>query len=180
MAGTKVTVTPDELLKMAQQTDDRLELVDGEVLRMCPAGGRHALVCGQVCSILRELVPANVARVFVDLGMLLPSGNVRGPDVCLISADRIRALGVPEGWWPEAVELGVEVIGTDEKASEISRKIDEYFAAGVLQVWVVTPSTRKVAVYRSPKTVQIFDEGDELAAEDLHRGLRFPVRKLFE
>lgn len=180
MAGTKTLVTPDELLKMASQTDDRLELVDGEVLRMSPPGARHGRVSYLVAKVLGELVREQEAKIFVDTGMLLPSGNVRVPDVCLISAERIRNIGVPEGWWPEAVKLAVEVIGIEERASELDRKIEEYFAAGVQQVWRVNPETRKVAVYRSPKTVQIFDAGDELAAEDLHAGLRFPVRKLFE
>ncbi len=180
MAGTKVTVTPDELWKMASQTDERLELVEGQVVRMSPPGARHGLVSAQMARILGELLSLEVARVFVDTGILLPSGNVRIPDVCLISAERIRALGVPEGWWPEVPELAIEIVGTEERAAELYRKTEEYFAAGAQQVWIVNPDTRKVAVYRSPKTVQIFDEGDELAAEDLHRGLRFPIRKLFE
>ncbi len=180
MADTKVLVTPDEFLKMAEQTDDRLELVNGEVQRMGPPGARHSFVSAQIVWVLRQLVPAEEATVFTDLGILLPSGNVRGPDVCLIFAERIRAHGIPTGWWPGAVELAIEVIGAEERATELDRKIEEYFAAGARQVWKVNPDTRKVAVYRGPKNVQIFDQNDELSAGDLHPALRFPVRKLFE
>ena len=48
------------------------------------------------------------------------------------------------------------------------------------QVWKVNPDTRKVYVYRSPKDVRIYDDGDGLVATDVHPKLRFPVRRLFD
>ncbi|MGH8245682.1 MAG: Uma2 family endonuclease, partial [Gammaproteobacteria bacterium] len=180
MAETTTRITPDEFLKMAGQADEHLELVDGEVLRMTRPGARHGLVVAQIIKILVELIPFERARVFNDIGILLPSGNVRGPDVSVISAQRLQVHGLPSGWWPDAVDLATEVIGVEDRQVELDRKIEEYFAAGIPQVWKVNPDTRKVSVYRSSKDVRIFDENDELDAEDLFPSLRFPVRRLFE
>ena len=147
---------------------------------MGPPGTRHGFVSGRIVWVLQQLIPVEEASVCADLGILLPSGNVRGADVVVISAERIRVHGIPTGWWPDAVDLAIEVVGADEREIELDCKIEEYFAAGVPQVWKVKPGTRKVYVYRSPKDVRIYDEGDELEATDVHPNLRFPVRRLFE
>lgn len=180
MAETTTRITSDEFLKLAGQADEHLELVDGEVLRMPRPGARHGLVVAQIIRVLVELIPFGTARVFNDIGILLPSGNVRGPDVSVVSAQRLQIHGLPSGWWPDAVDLAIEVIGVEDRQVEMDRKIEEYFTAGFLQVWKVNPDTRKVYVYRGPKDVRILDENDELDAEDLFPGLRFLVRRLFE
>jgi Uma2 family endonuclease len=180
MADTKIAITPDEFLTMAEATDDRLELVDGEVERMGPPGTRHGFVSFQVPFVLRELLPRNQFTVFGDLGWLLPTGNVRGPDACVISADLVRSKGLPAGWWSERIELAVEVIGTEDRVAELDCKTEEYFAAGAQQVWRVNPETQKLSIYRSPKDVRIFGMEDEVDATDFHPALRFPARRLFE
>jgi Uma2 family endonuclease len=180
MAGIRVAITPDEFLKMAEATDDRLELVDGEVLRMSPAGARHGSASGNVCYLLGQLLPAEHFRVFNHVGWLLPSGNVRGPDVCVVSAEVVRAKGIPAGWWTGPIELAVEVIGAEDRAAELDRKTEEYFAAGARHVWRVNPETQKLAIYRSPKDVRIFSLEDEVDGTDFHPALHFPVRRIFE
>ncbi len=180
MADTKVAITPDEFLKMAESTDDRLELVDGEVLRMSPPGARHGFVLVNVSSLLRELLPADKFRVLGDAGWLLPSGNVRGPDVCVVSAEVVRAKGMPAGWWTERIELAVEIIGIEDRVADLDRKTEEYFAAGARQVWRINPETQKLAIYRSPTDVRIFSINDEVDATDFHPALRFPARRMFE
>lgn len=180
MADTRVAITPGEFLKMAEATDDRLELVDGEVLRMSPAGARHGFSSGNVCQLLFQLLPPEQFRIFSGVGWLLPSGNVRGPDLCVVSAQVVRAKGIPAGWWTEPIELAVEVIGAEDRAAELDRKTEEYFAAGARQVWRVNPETQKLAIYRSPKDVRIFSIEDEVDNTDFHPALHFPARRIFE
>jgi len=180
MADIRVAITPDEFLKMAEATDDRLELVDGEVLRMSPAGARHGFTSSNVNHLLRQLLPAEQFRVFDDVGWLLPSGNVRGPDLCVVSAEVVRAKGIPAGWWTDPIELAVEVIGAEDRLAELDRKTEEYFAAGARQVWRVNPETQKLTIYRSPKDVRIFSLEDEVDGADFHPALHFSARRIFE
>jgi Uma2 family endonuclease len=179
MADIRVAITPDEFLKMAEATDDRLELVDGEVLRMSPAGARHGSSSAKVCQLLGQLLPAEHFQVFNDAGWLLPSGNVRGPDVCVVLTEAV-AKGIPAGWWTGPIELAVEVIGAEDRAAELDRKTEEYFVAGARHVWRVNPETQKLAIYRSPKDVRIFSLEDEVDGTDFHPALHFPVRRIFE
>jgi len=181
MAETKSAVSLEEFRRMAAETDDRLELVGGEVLRMSPPGSRHGRTAIRVSMVLAQLVPKDFAEVWGDIGLLFPNGDVRAPDACVVSTEHIRSMGgVPEGWWTGPLLLAVEVIGTEERASQLQRKTEQYFANDVRQVWWVNPDTRKVTVYRGPKQVEIFGDEDELTAMDVHPALRFPVSKLFE
>jgi Uma2 family endonuclease len=180
MADAKVAISPEEFYKIAQAADDYVELVDGEVVSMVRPGARHGFVCAQVMFLLGELLPKDRYTVLGDTGWQMPSGNVRGPDACVVSAELIRTKGLPVGWWTERIELAVEVIGADDRAAELDRKTEEYFAAGARQVWRVNPQTQKLAVYRSPKDVRILAIDDEVDATDFHPALRFPARRIFE
>ena len=76
-------------------------------------------------------------------------------------------------------DLAVEVVSQRNTADEVAGKIDEYFHAGVRQVWVVYPVTSKVQVYESPTRVQILQLGDELQGDPLIPGFRLPLSVLF-
>ena len=76
-------------------------------------------------------------------------------------------------------DLAVEVIGPNDTGGAIARKIREYLRHGVRQVWIVQPETREVSIYRSPKRIEVFEEGDVLAAADLLPGLLVPLDNLF-
>jgi Uma2 family endonuclease len=59
-------------------------------------------------------------------------------------------------------------------------KVREYFAAGVRQVWLISPEHKNVIVYHSPTHNIILSEEDELVSEDLLSGFRCRVSELFQ
>ena len=59
------------------------------------------------------------------------------------------------------------------------RKIDEYFAIGVQQVWIVEPEDRAVLVYRSRSDMRELAENDTLVGEGVLEGFSLPVASLF-
>jgi Uma2 family endonuclease len=61
----------------------------------------------------------------------------------------------------------------------VAGKIEQYFHAGVRQVWVVYPVTSKVQVYDSPTRVKILQVGDELPGDPLIPGFRLSLSVLF-
>jgi Uma2 family endonuclease len=60
----------------------------------------------------------------------------------------------------------------------VSWKIEEYFAIGVQQVWIVEPRNRAVVVYRSPTEVQSFVKADTIVGAGILDGLSIPVASL--
>jgi Uma2 family endonuclease len=60
--------------------------------------------------------------------------NERLPDIAFVAADRIPPEGEPEGMWPFAPDLAVEILSPTDLHEKVSGTIREYFAAGVRQV----------------------------------------------
>ena len=126
------------------------ELVHGEVIEGMPPGGNHGIVAMSIGMILRAWTKQGLGGVVgVESGFVLKRDpdTVRGPDVYYIRAERLPPEGVPDGFWPLAPDLAVEVVSPDDTAKEVRTKVREYLTAGTATVWVVYPSTREVLVH---------------------------------
>ena len=172
--------TAEDLLKLSGE-DSRYELVNGEIVNMGASGARHGGVGIRLAIRLGLWVEEHqLGAVYApDTGFEIGE-NVRIPDVAFISAARIPETGEPEGFWPFAPDLAVEVISPSDIFAKVMEKVAEYLAAGVKQVWLLSPEMRAVMVYRSLTDVKVFSENDELAAEDLLPGFRCRVSDLFK
>ena len=76
-------------------------------------------------------------------------------------------------------DLVVEVISPRDTDRTIQRKLREYFAAGVRQVWVVRPLDESISIYDSPKSVRILGADEELDGGDILPGFRIPIAPIF-
>ena len=76
-------------------------------------------------------------------GFTSPDNQLRIPDVAFVSWDRFPDGEIPADPAPEIVpDLAVEVLSRSNSAGEMSRKVKEYFSAGVRLVWYVDPVAR--------------------------------------
>lgn len=175
-------MTAEELFELP---DDgyRYELVDGDLLRMTPAGGEHGVVTARVGHVLQEYVDTHGGGVCcgAETGFILrrTPDVVRAPDAAFVSRERVPKSGIPKSFWPFAPDLAVEVPSPNDRFSDVHLKIAEYFAAGTRLVWIVEPATRRVHVHRSPHDVQVVEEDGELIGDDVLPGFRCAVRRLF-
>lgn len=174
-------VSAEELLRMP---DDglRYELVNGEIRKMAPAGSLHGNVAIQVTLPLAQYVKANELGVVfaAETGFKLATNpdTVRAPDVAFVSRERIEQIGMPEGYWPGAPDLAVEVVSPGDTYTEIQEKVLDWLAAGTRMVIVVNPRKRTASVHRGA-TATVLTEKDVLSGEDVVPGWSVPVKDLF-
>ncbi len=118
----------------------------------------------------------------VEAGFVLARDpdTVRAPDVAYVAAERVPAAGVPEGFWPTAPDLAVEIISPSETADEVRDKIRDYLQAGTRTVWVVYPRSREVLAYTPDGRAQTF--GSTMLLEDplVVPGFSCAVSSLFQ
>jgi Uma2 family endonuclease len=174
--------TPEDLLTMPD--GDSYELVDGRLVER-HMGIKAGYVSGEV---LRRLANHCHER---RLGWVLPGGDagfqcfpgrprlVRKPDVSFVRRGRFPGEELPPGHASLAPDLAVEVASPNDLYDELDQKVEEYLRAGVRLVWVISPPSRTVRVYRVDGSGTSLREGDELDGEDVLPGFRCPVRELF-
>ncbi len=143
--------TVDEYYRMGEAgvfaPEERVELIDGEIMSMAPIGTRH-MAC--VARLTRAL-----SRAVLDAALVWPQGNAivlpprsaPQPDAALL---RPRA----DDYWdartrPEDILLVVEVADTTYRYDR-RVKLPLYARAGIGEVWIVDLTRTVVEVYRAP------------------------------
>ena len=165
---TKRRFTVAEYDQMAQadilSEDDRVELIDGEILEMTPIGRRHA-GCVDCLAHLFYRSLGQAAQIRVQGPVRLSERSEPQPDIAVLRPrlDFYR-LGHPT---PEDVLLLVEVA---ETSAEGDRRVKAplYARSDIREFWLVDLEEDVIFVYRDPtptgyRTVRGARRGERLA-----------------
>ena len=166
--AAKKLFTVDDYYRMAEAgilgPEDRVELIDGEIIEMSPIGGRHA---GCVNAAVAAFTAAFGRKVVVSVQnpVRLTEYTEPQPDIVLLKPrkDSYRAKRV----WGEDVLLVVEVADTTLRYDR-DVKLPHYAAAGVPEVWIEDLQHDVLLVYREPqgksyKTIVTLKRKDSVA-----------------
>lgn len=177
---TEHLLTVEELADVAG--DRRAELIAGRFVPMPPTGWPHASAEADISGELRQFVKRRGLGVVLsgEAGIIIRRGpdTVRGADVAYISNERL-AQAAPEGYLDVAPELIVEIVSPNDRWTDITAKLEDYFSIGVELVWVVDPQRRRVSCYRGPTELALLGPGDTLTAEPMLPGFELSVSELF-
>lgn len=182
MSTTTQPMTAEELI-MLPRGRMCYELVRGELIEMSPAGHKHGRIVVNLTVPLGYYVKAhNLGAAYgAETGFKLASNpdTVRAPDVAFVSREQRERVGDPEGYWPGAPDLAVEILSPGDRVSAVKQKVKEYLEAGGRLVWVVSQKLRNVTVYRSLTDIRVLTENDTLDGEDVIPGFRLAVKEIF-
>lgn len=123
--------------------DDRVELVEGEIIEMSPIGRRHAAFVGRLTNLFSRLL-AERAIVWVQNPIVLNDYSEPQPDIALLRRrDDFYERSLP---MPPDVLLVAEVADmTIEYDRQI--KVPLYARAGIAEVWLVNLVDEQVEIY---------------------------------
>jgi Uma2 family endonuclease len=162
--------TVDEYHRMAEvgilSEDDRVELIDGEIVEMVPIGSRHAASVDRLTKVFTNLV-GDQAIVRVQNLIRLGGHSEPQPDIALLRPRADFYASAHPG--PEDVLLVVEVAETSADTDR-AVKLLLYARAGVLEAWLVDLSGEIIEAYRHPspdgyRSVQHVTRGQTLSAQ---------------
>ncbi len=156
------------------------ELIDGELVEMKGASGRHSEVISVIDTNLRAHAKTNkLGRVFVNAPVALNDRDEPRPDVLFVAAGKLP--DDFEGPILATPDLVVEVNSPSDTTKGIYDKLVKYRAAGVRLIWSVFLLERYVLIYRlgNPK-IQLLNLNDELEGEDVIPGFKLKVSTIFE
>jgi Uma2 family endonuclease len=127
--------------------DDRVELLDGQLVAMSPIGPRHALAVDALMELLMAAV-AGRAAVRVQNPITLDGGSEPNPDLAVVRRPWAGYPGAHPG--PGDVYLLVEVADTSLETDR-GAKAAVYAKSRIPEFWIVDLTTDVVHVHRTPK-----------------------------
>lgn len=175
----KGTATIEDLLRVPKN-GMKHELVDGEIV-VSPAGMRHSAVAVKIAgAILTFLEDHPIGEVYAaDVGIILPDGNVRSPDVTFVSLGKLPGGQSPDTFGAVIPDLAVEVISPSDSSRFVGEKIGEYLENGVPIVWLVDPRLKTITIYRSLQEAERLTATDTITAEPILPGFSCPISRFF-
>lgn len=159
--------------------DDGLkhELLGGEHLAVPPPKFGHNSLQHKLLRILQPYVDARrLGDVRIEAGFKLSSDTWLQPDVSFIRAAQLSSVE-PNGYLEGSPAIAVEVASESNTAAQLDRKMEQYFAHGSEEVWVVFPETRRIRIHFPDGTSRT--AVDELTS-DVLPGWSVPLSAIFE
>jgi len=180
IAPPKKAWTDEELMRLKHE--GKVELVNGELRLMTPAGGRQGEVNANLTILLGSHVRQHkLGKVYdAQTGFRPPGGNLRAPDVSFVRLERLPGGQSPQGFIPFPPDLAVEVFAPGETVADYEEKVEEYLDWGVKLVWLVDSEAQTVTICRSGGERVMLKGDDVLSGEEVVPGFQCPVRTLFE
>jgi Uma2 family endonuclease len=142
--------TVDEYHRMGDagvlSEDDRVELLDGEIVQMSPIGSPHAGCVNRLTALFTRRL-GNRATVQVQNPIVLDRHSEPQPDLTLLAprAD-FYSSAHPR---PRDVLLAIEVMDVS-RGYDRTLKLPLYARAELREVWLVDVAARAIEVYRRP------------------------------
>jgi Uma2 family endonuclease len=128
--------------------DERVELIDGEIVQMPPISSSHASVVNRIVRLLNLTFGVDEAIVWSQCPITFPINTEPEPDVALLRprADFYRS-NLPT---PQDALLLIEVSRTTLRYDR-TVKLPLYALAGIPEVWLVNLTQDTIEVYRDPE-----------------------------
>ena len=143
-------LTVEEYYRMAEvgilKEDDRIELIEGEIIDMPPVGSLHSSAVNRLNAVF-NLCAGTRAIVSVQNPIRLNSRSEPQPDLALLRhrADYYR--DAHPG--PADVLLLVEVAGSSLRY-DVEVKLPLYAQQGIPEIWIVDLEHRRLEIHRCP------------------------------
>lgn len=142
-------VSYEEFLKLTAASDQRYELIDGQVYLLASPRVTHQTVAGKIYAQLFSKLDGLKCEPFIapfDITLMVDAKkNVVQPDLGIIcdmeesTDEKDRYMGVPT--------LVVEVLSDSSVTKDMVRKLQLYMLSGVKEYWIVNPMEEVALVY---------------------------------
>ena len=185
MIVTTQKLTLEEYLSYSDGTDNRYELVNGELVKMALPSGRH----GEIADFLNVQFRQEIERLDrswvskqMAIGIQSPRGDrwdtVRIPDVIIISREQWQDLQDREaviGLNKTPPFLVIEIVSPSTTSTDRRAKRAEYSVLNIPEYWIVDPLESQVIICT---LIEGLYDSEEFAGGDRIISQTFPELQL--
>jgi prevent-host-death family protein len=182
-------ISYEEYLSLANSSEQRYELIDGEIYLIASPNFKHQLVVSEIHGIFYNYFKGKDCRSLTAPLDLRLSGyalkfeedpNVVQPDVLVIcDEEKVNEDNKYEG----VPTLVVEVLSPSTKGKDMIVKLNLYMKSGVSEYWIVDLENKNITQYsftqeRELDNVKTFKEGDTIKSSKFD-GLEISLEDIF-
>lgn len=156
MTQTPVKLSFEEYLNYDDGTDNRYELVDGELVMVPLPTGEHS----DTIDLLSDVFKAEISKqqqtwivkrdvgVYVNINSNSGKDRSRTPDLCIVTTQWavVKAQTTKAAVLRTAPLLVVEIVSPSSKKTDYQAKEQEYRRIGIPEYWIVDLQQAKVIV----------------------------------
>lgn len=143
------SLTFEEYLAYNDDTDNRYDLVNGELVLIPPPTGQHA----DIVDLLEDIFKAEIRRLNLDwavrpgtIGVRTMELKTRFPDLSIITAEQRQAIRLKAAVLESPPLLVVAVVSLESVKRDYHYKRSEYAVLEIPEYWIVDPLEAKVTV----------------------------------
>ena len=179
MATTTALMTVDEFLKLPDIEEQRVELIQGEVIPMASAGFVHERVKANLSRILTVWLDRHPSgMVFAETSYRVDERDCLIPDLSVLSDERVP-VPATNALPRDAPDLAVEIVSS-ETAARLRTKIDLYLEHGSKSVWAVFPERRVIEIHSPNGQIKKVAQDQVLEDNDALPGFSTPLSAIFK
>ncbi len=161
----------------------RYELIQGELIVMSPAGGRHGRIALRINKLLAIHVDDNgLGTTFAaETGFRIASSpdTVRAPDGAFVEKSKMDSLQDDSGYLPFAPDLAIEVVSPNDSFASVEEKAFTWLRHGSRLVLILEPQSETLHAYRSRNQIEVFNSGESLDVSDVVTGWKLDVDSIY-
>lgn len=181
-------ISYEEYMDLVESSDQRYELIDGEVYLLASPSFGHQVVVGEIAwhfsnyfrgkSCRPVTAPLDI-RLFGFATKFEENPNVVQPDVAVIcDEEKVNEDGRYEG----IPTLVVEVLSPSTMGKDMVAKLNLYMKSGVSEYWIVDTKSKTILQYsfsekRDIEGLAILEEGD-IIKSTAFKGLEIPLKDI--
>lgn len=179
-----MSLTVEDLEKVQTQLtnahlDYKIELVDGKIIIMGLSDYVSEEIIARLITFLNMWVlPRKLGRVTgSSAGFRLPDGNLRGPDVSFVPAQKMRQ--APRAFAEIVPDLVIEVRSASDNIKPLVEKLHKFIELGSQVGILVDPKNLTVTVYRANSEPLILTNEDTLTIPELLPGWELAIAEIW-
>lgn len=182
-------ISYEEYMTLVESSDQRYELIDGEVYLLASPSFRHQIVVNEISwhfnnyfrsKPCRSLTAPFDVRLFGFATKFEEDPNVVQPDVLVIcDEDKVNKDNKYEG----IPTLIVEVLSPSTRGKDMAAKLHLYMKSGVLEYWIVDLENQSIAQYsfspdRDIESFKSYKDEDTIQST-VFNGLELSPKEIF-
>jgi Uma2 family endonuclease len=178
-------VSYEEFLEISEESQQRLEYIDGEIYLLASPKIEHQVILGDLYIIFHNWFKGKKCKPMFapfDIKLKRKNGgrNVVQPDLMVICD--LEEFKNEKGKYDGVPVMVLEITSESTRRNDYVKKLDIYLSTGVKEYWIVNPIIKEVQIFHFSDNEILENltfKGNDIVKSFLFDGFTIPIESIF-